>query len=365
MTKGIFIGKFLPLHRGHLTAILESSTQCDHLYVVVSQNREFMKERCTAHNIKEMPLETVTMWLNIELKDFRDHITVVPVDETGIAPYPDGWPQWAGLARQALVKAGVEEKGWAHNSNKAIDIDYMFGSEQNYEDFGKMYFNANVKYIEIDFDRKYVDISATRLVKDIYTNWDMLPGSVREHFVKKVLITGTESCGKTTVVRKLAKNYLTSWSEEFGKYYEEKFLGAYSGNWHVNDFEKIAISQELQNHHAYKTANKVSFIDTDAVVTDFYLDMYLKQNSKLIEEMARKEVDQWDLVIMLEPTVKWVQDGTRWNSEDKVRWELHKKLCKMYDDLGIKYISIGGNYHYRFNKIRNLVDEMLKGVTSP
>jgi HTH-type transcriptional repressor of NAD biosynthesis genes len=364
MTKGLFIGKFLPFHRGHLSAILKASTQCDMLYIVVSQNRNYMKQRCAEHGIKEMPLETIAMWINQELQNFNDHITVVTVDETILPPLqnqnnPKEWrKEWADLAKVELIKAGVTEL-----EDGFLDLDFMFGSEVGYQEYANKYINKTLKYIMIDLERKYVDISATKLVENIYKNWEMLPGSVRPHFVKKVLITGIESCGKTTITKKLAKNFLTSWSEEYGKWYQKNEMGNYGGNWSIADFEIIAMQQLEQDKRAYRTANKVSFVDTDAIVTDYYLGLFLEKEgqSELLESLKRQEIGKWDLVIMLQPTVRWVQDGTRFEEmkDEQIRWGLHNKLKAMYDSYGIPYIEIGGDYNHRFEKSIELVESLL------
>lgn len=362
MKIGVFIGKFLPLHMGHLNAIIKASTMCDKLYVVISQNSDFMKQRCDEWELPYMPLELVTMWMNKELELFRDHIEVVSVDETGVPSFPNGWARWSKLTRDALIQAGVKQNGWADFASNPVDIDYCFGSEEGYEENMKKYFNSDIEYRMIDIDRKQVPISATELVKNIYENWQFIPSSVRPHFVKKILVVGTESCGKSTVVCKLAKSFLTSWSEEYGKEYEQKFLGSYSGNWTVQDFERISMNQLEQDSEAYRTANKVAFVDTDAIVTSYYLDMYMGEKSDLIESLKKLEVGKWDLVYMLQPTVPFVQDGTRWEENRNKRWELHERLKSEYDRLGINYIEIGGDYEYRYTTILNGVRKLLKEV---
>jgi HTH-type transcriptional regulator, transcriptional repressor of NAD biosynthesis genes len=320
-----------------------------------------MKERCAEHNIKEMPLELITMWITKELQSFSDHIKVVSVDETDIPPMkgPKEWrPEWAVLAKEALVEAGMEK--W---SNGEVNLDYMFGSELGYEQYVKDYFNSKAEYVMIDLDRRYVDISATRLVENIYKNWEMLPGAVRPHFVKKVLITGIESCGKTTLTQKLAKNFLTSWSEEYGKWYQLNEMGNFGGNWTIQDFEIIAMRQLEQDAKAYRTANKVTFVDTDAIITDYYLGLFISQEgqSPLLESLKKQEYGKWDLVIILQPTVKWVQDGTRFESmkEEETRWKLHNKVKSLYDSYGIPYVEIGGDYKFRFEESIKLVEDLL------
>jgi HTH-type transcriptional repressor of NAD biosynthesis genes len=43
---GVFVGKFFPPHKGHLKAILECSTKCEKLYVVLSHSLEQEQHLC-------------------------------------------------------------------------------------------------------------------------------------------------------------------------------------------------------------------------------------------------------------------------------------------------------------------------------
>jgi HTH-type transcriptional repressor of NAD biosynthesis genes len=43
---GVVPGKFLPPHRGHLSAIIHAATKCQKLYVVVSDHPELTKKLC-------------------------------------------------------------------------------------------------------------------------------------------------------------------------------------------------------------------------------------------------------------------------------------------------------------------------------
>lgn len=44
-------------------------------------------------------------------------------------------------------------------------------------------------------------ISSTEIRKDIYGHWDWLPTNVRPYYVKKVLLIGSESTGKSTLTQ--------------------------------------------------------------------------------------------------------------------------------------------------------------------
>ncbi len=114
----------------------------------------------------------------------------------------------------------------------------------------------------------------------------------------------------------------------------------------------------LQNKKA-EESDKLLFVDSEAVITQYYLGMYFnKEVSPLIEEIIK--LQNYDLVIFLEPDIPWVGDGLRFLGEDKMRIECNEKLKKMFKDRGIQFVSVSGDYINRFNKTKELVDELIK-----
>lgn len=338
---GTFAGKFLPPHRGHLNAIINAATKCEKLYVVVSDHPELTKRLCNETNIETMDLKMRTKWLSIELQNF-EHIKVVMLDETGIAEYPYGWFEWA-----IKLRALIPEK-----------IDVIFGGETEYQEQHNINF-SDIKYEIYDCNRERYPISATKIRSNPLQHWDYILGSARPYFAKKILITGSESCGKTTITKYLAKIYHTSWAEEEGRYYSAKYLGGNEDVFTVEDFGRIAyLHREIENH-AIKTANKITFIDTDALVTQFYCNMYLGETSDVVDKFI--DPNRYDLILMFTPDVKWVDDGLRWNSEDAIRLKLHEELKNMYVENGFsnKIIEISGNYNERLEKAIEIVDDIL------
>ena len=122
-------------------------------------------------------------------------------------------------------------------------------------------------------------------------------------------------------------------------------------------FDHIAMEHFLSQVETAKDNNKMFIVDSDAVITQYYLGMYFNNSkSQLIEEIIK--LQDYDLVIFLEPDVKWVSDGLRFAGAEEERKKNNEKLKKMYKERGIHFRSISGNYTERFNKARKLIDEL-------
>jgi HTH-type transcriptional regulator, transcriptional repressor of NAD biosynthesis genes len=336
-TVGFIGGKFLPFHQGHVYAIIAASNQVDKLHVILSSSKNRDKEICDRDGMKYIPADIRLSWLGESLHNL-DNIEITHIED-------DQWDNnynWEEGAN--MIKKAIGQK-----------IDCVFSSETSYnEHFSKYY--PDSEHIVIDDPRKTVTISATEMRKNLYDNWDKLPLCVRSYFTKKVVIIGTESSGKSTLTKKLAKFYNTNYVHEIGRDYCEK----YSNQLTKDMFDLIAMEHFLLQKKKAGESNKVMFIDSEAVITQYYLDMYFDgKKSPLIEEIIK--LQDYDLAIFLEPDIKWVEDGLRFAGEEKTRKKNNKKLKNMFHDRGIPFVSISGDYDARFNESRKLVDILIKG----
>ena len=337
---GVAAGKFFPPHRGHLASIINAATQVEKLYVVVCDNPDFIRRKCAEVGLPEMPLILRAKWLSQELQGF-DHIHVVMLDESGIPDYPAGWELWS----ERLLKLIPEH------------IDVMFGGEPEYEEFNKIYL-PTTKYICFDPQRERYNVSGTKIRSNPLKYWDYILGSARPFFAKKILIAGSESCGKTTTTKYLAKMYHTSWSEEVGRYYSRDYLGGNEEVFTLDDFEKIAQLQYEQDMKALRTSNRIVFYDTDAVVTQFYCKKYLGETNPKIENWI--DPSRYDILLMFTPEVKWVDDGLRWMSDDSIRWANHREIKRLYEERGFKnIIEIPGSYNELLIRSMEVIDDLL------
>ena len=240
-------------------------------------------------------------------------------------------------------------------------IDAFFVGDMEYGETLARYFPES-KVVLFDPARTRYPISATDIRSDILGNWDYILGAARPFFAKKVLIAGTESCGKTTLTKCLAKLYNTSWSEEVGRYYARDYLGNDETIYTDEDFARIAHIQYEQDYHALRSANKVCFFDTDATYTDYFSELYMGHRNELVEKYI--DHTRYDRLFYLMPDVRWVADGQRLNGDEERRRLLNDRLLQMYRDYGFgdKITIISGDYTARLHKAIQLVDELLTGV---
>lgn len=64
-------------------------------------------------------------------------------------------------------------------------------------------------------------------------------------------------------------------------------------------------------------------------------------------------------ILFLEPTVAFVQDGTR-NEKIAADREMYSNQIKqLFDEIGLRYNCITGDYLDRFNKSKELIKEQL------
>ena len=83
-------------------------------------------------------------------------------------------------------------------------------------------------------------------------------------------------------------------------------------------------------------------------------------------ELVEKYIDpgRYDLLIYLQPDVKWVADGQRLNGDEERRKMLNSRLMDMYIAHGFqeKLVIVSGDYSQRLAWAIELVDQLLAGA---
>jgi HTH-type transcriptional repressor of NAD biosynthesis genes len=337
-TVGFFGGKFLVLHKGHVNAMIKASTMVDELHIIVVYDEEYERDFYFMNSkIKPIPYHQRLRWWHEITKDMK-HVFVHTVEEKQTGTFED-WEREAIKIKQVIGK----------------QIDMIFSSESRYTKYFNLLY-PEAEHIVLDEPRSFYPISSTQIRNEgVIKHWDMLPEIVKPYFAKSVVVIGTESTGKSTLVRNLASVYSTKYVEEYGRTFYEN-IGAEIAI--EEDFPRIAFEHKYHEQQGRKQANKVFFIDTEAVVTQYYSILYCGVAQPVLDEIIKLE--KYDLWLFLEPDVEWVADGMRTLGEESIRKKNNEFLKDMLNKYEITYSTISGSYSERLNKAINLIEELLQ-----
>ncbi|MGH7671081.1 MAG: AAA family ATPase [Gemmatimonadaceae bacterium] len=169
--------------------------------------------------------------------------------------------------------------------------------------------------------------------------------------VARVVLTGSESTGKTTLAHRLAGHYGTVASREFVR----EYAIARGNQLGVDDLAPIARGQMLAEDEAVARASRVAFIDTDLVSTVVYGAHYYGRCPAWIEEAAVARAA--DLYLLMDIDVPWVADPAR-DRGDR-RPEMHALFRDRLEALRLPYVGISGTWPQRFAAAVRAVDALL------
>jgi len=160
--------------------------------------------------------------------------------------------------------------------------------------------------------------------------------------IVKIVLTGPESTGKSTLAKQLAKHFDTVWVEEYLREFAEK---KYSKNEKLvyEDNLLIAKGQLDLEEKAYAKANKYIFCDTDILQTVVYSYEYYGKVQPELEKQLKN--DDTDLYLLLNLDVDWEEDPLRDLPNDRER--IFNSIKKTLTKFNKNYTIIKGN-----NKIR-------------
>lgn len=328
---GMYGGSFDPLHQGHIRCIIEAAGDCETLYLVLSY--------CRSRD--SVPMEIRYRWL---LNAFR-HLPNVRV-----LTLEDHSPTKAQYTQAEWVKGADAIKALSGQPIDAVYCGSDYAESGRYE---TLYPESAIVY----FDRTVSPVSSTDIRKNPLLAWDALPLIVRPYYVKRILIVGSESTGKSTLAQNLALRYNTNFVAEVGR--DTCFEAGGEEYMIAEDMQKNILLQKAHEWDAIRHSNRLLFLDTDAVTTGFYIDFLLKGTS---EEAACKrlsdavsDINRFDLVLFLNPNVAFVQDGTRNEEIEADRERCSDMLRKMFDAHNIKYQILSGDYNDRFREAQKII----------
>ncbi|HJU73977.1 MAG TPA: AAA family ATPase [Gemmatimonadaceae bacterium] len=151
----------------------------------------------------------------------------------------------------------------------------------------------------------------------------------------RVVVTGSESTGKTELARALASHYGTTWVPEFARDYAERMGGALT----AADVAPIAAGHLALEDAAVKGAHGILFLDTDLVNTVVYAEHYYGAADPWITQAAQNRLA--DLYLLCDIDHPWVADGVR--DAQPHRGKMHDAFERHLSRFGATFRIVSGH----------------------
>jgi NadR type nicotinamide-nucleotide adenylyltransferase len=167
----------------------------------------------------------------------------------------------------------------------------------------------------------------------------------------RVVVTGSECTGKSTLARDLADAYAVECVPE----YVRQFVQTIGGRPQFSDHGLIARGQKALEDDYRSRAGRLLFHDTDLLSTVAYCRAYFDRCPDWIEAAAidRKA----SLYFLCETDVPWVADGLR-DRPDR-REEMQALFERVLTEAGANFVKLRGSREARLEVARRQVDALI------
>lgn len=123
--------------------------------------------------------------------------------------------------------------------------------------------------------------------------------------LRKIVITGPESSGKTTLARELARELKTNWVPEQARTYLDGLQRPYE----LDDLVVIAELQVRAEEEAIRQTSGVLICDTDLLTIHIWAQVRYGHTPKYI--LGQIEKRQYELYLLCRPDIPWEPDPLR------------------------------------------------------
>ena len=186
--------------------------------------------------------------------------------------------------------------------------------------------------------------------------------------MKKVVVIGPESTGKTTLCKQLATHFQTQWCPEFARDY----LLEHGMDYTYDDLLTIAKGQiafEEKHISNFKpqtsnpqpsTSNNHSllFIDTDMHVMKIWCEfVFGKCHQFILDQIAARK---YDLYLLCNIDLPWIKDELREYPDLERRQQLYNIYKHTMMNQSTPWVDINGNYEERLEKGIAAVEDIVE-----
>ena len=316
--RGLVVGKFAPLHKGHQFLLETALRECESVTVLVYSNPDF----------PAMPSQIRAAWL----RALYPRLEVFVPDD----PPPN---ESSDLEQREFVRHWLLARG--------IEVDVVFTSEGYGEGFAA---HLGVTHKLVDLERRRVAVSGTQIRADIHGSRHHLEPLVYAHFVQKVVFLGAESTGKSTLTASMALEFDTAFVPEVGREVWESKNGVLE----LSDYVDIAERHRDLEETALLESTRYLFVDTNAITTMFLGYAYEGDGLPELTQLARDAQTRYQHVFLCDTDFAFVQDGWR----DNDFWRKRAQGLIKYDLTvrGLPYTLVSGDLETRVRQVKSALE---------
>jgi HTH-type transcriptional repressor of NAD biosynthesis genes len=339
---GLVVGKFAPLHAGHMRVVECARAQCETVVVLSYSNpepprcgpelRDQWLETCFPDAVRLVVTEErLASWLSADCAPPTVPLNTAPADT-----HRDFVAMLCERVLRRRVDAVFTSEAYgdgfaAHLTRRFRDIDPAA---------------PLVTHVSVDPERCIVPVSSTLVRRDPMTYWRFLPAPVARSLARRIAFLGGESSGKTVLASAMAREFGIECVAEYGR----ELWVAKNGRLDFDDMVQIA-REQIRREEAAIARSPLAFCDTTPLTTLFYsVEMFGSAAAELGDLSGRR----YDEVVLCAPDFPFVQDGTR--RDDGFRMRQDAWYRSQLKSRGITYLTVRGGLDARVRELRELVD---------
>jgi NadR type nicotinamide-nucleotide adenylyltransferase len=329
--RGLTLGKFAPLHRGHQLVIETALEEMDEVVAIIYD----------APATTRVPLGVRAGWI----RELYPEVRVVEAwggpEEVGDTP-----EIMRAHERYVIGRLGV------------AGITHFYCSE-----FYGAHMSAALGAVNriVDAARERVPISATAIRRDPHACRGYLDPIVYRDLVSNIVLLGAPSTGKSTLAESLAREHGTLWMPEYGREY-----------WELHQVERRLTPGQLveiaEGHIERETAllgdaNRYLFTDTSALTTYIFSLAYHGHALPRLASLAASSASRYDLVLLCDADIPYDDTWDRSGEED--RMVLQRRTESELLARRIPFIRLRGDLEARMTEVGRVLERYEKYVSLP
>lgn len=173
--------------------------------------------------------------------------------------------------------------------------------------------------------------------------------------LKKIVIIGPESTGKSTLCTQLANHYQSKWVPEYAR----EYLLENGTDYSFDDLLTIAKGQIALEEKCFGELNETKnsaplFIDTDMYVMKVWCEfVFGKCHPFILEQIVERK---YDLYLLCKTDLPWAKDDLREYPDLETRETLYKIYLDMMINQHVPWVEISGTDNERTQKAIRAID---------